>query len=76
MSARATVNVVKSGVPGYVNITFRVRPQDALDPMDAGTTELIAVTVERAEFEMQGYRDMGYEVVPEARAMLESVGLL
>lgn len=48
--------------PGFVNLRWDIALADAVHVFDAGRTELLAVSPDKAAREVQGLRDVGYDV--------------
>jgi hypothetical protein len=69
--AKCLYSIVPAKVPGHFNIRFTVYPQDALDPLDVGVTNVLCVTEDRCRFEYDGMVSLGYEMVSEVRETLK-----
>jgi hypothetical protein len=72
----ALVRITKADPPNHFNVAVDIGHEDAIDPMDAGRTEMIALRKDKAVSELKVYEDLGYTLKSQISGMLESIGLI
>ena len=76
MTHTAYINITKSDLSDHFNVTIDIRQGDAIHPADAGRTEILTLSKDKAVYELRAYEDLGYTLKSQAQGMLESIGLV
>ena len=68
--------IVTARAPGIYDLRMTVRDGEAIHPLDTGVTELLAISRETAESELNAMRELGYELRSELRTNLATTGII
>ncbi len=72
----ALVSITKADPPNHFNVAVDIGHGDAINPEDAGRTEIVALRKDKAVSELKMYEYLGYTLKSQISGMLESIGLM
>ncbi len=62
----AYINITKSDLPDHFNLAVDINTSDAINPSDAGRTEMIVLRKDKVLSALKAYKDLGYTLKSQA----------